>query len=413
MALVIADRVRETSSTTGTGTLTLDGAVTGFQSFSAAIGNTNTCYYAIINGADFEIGIGTVGAGTLARTTVLQSTNADALVNFSAGIKDVFVTYPAEKSVNYNEADNVVIAANTTTAALTVTQTGTGNAFVVEDSTSPDSSPFVVDTNGAVVLGATVPYVTNAQGSSYTPRLQNNQSGASSAASMTALWSNVVSGAYFMLAKSRGAVGTHTVVLNGDATGNISFAGSDGTSFIESARIRAEVDGTPGTNDMPGRLLFSTTADGASSPTERMRIDSAGNVGIGKTPTTALDVNGTVTATSFAGGGTFSGAVLNDGYTEEVFAVTGTTPALSPTNGSIQTWTLTANSTPTAGTWANGQSLTLQIDDGTAFTVNWATLGVVWKTDAGVAPTLQTTGVTFIQLWEVSNVIYGARVGNA
>jgi hypothetical protein len=112
-------------------------------------------------------------------------------------------------------------------------------------------------------------------------------------------------------------------------------------------------------------------------------------------------------------GGTASGLTLNDGYTEEIFAVSGTTPALSPTNGSIQTWTLTGNSTPTQGTWANGQSMTLQIDDGTAFTVTWTSLAVTWKTDSGSAPTLNTTGVTVIVLWEVGSVIYGARVGNA
>jgi hypothetical protein len=110
---------------------------------------------------------------------------------------------------------------------------------------------------------------------------------------------------------------------------------------------------------------------------------------------------------------TATGITLNDGYTEEIFAVTGTTPALSPTNGSIQTWTLTGNSTPTQGTWANGQSMTLQIDDGTAFTVTWTSLAVTWKTDSGSAPTLNTTGVTVIVLWEVGSVIYGARVGDA
>lgn len=110
---------------------------------------------------------------------------------------------------------------------------------------------------------------------------------------------------------------------------------------------------------------------------------------------------------------TVSAITLNDGYTEEVFAVTGTTPALSPTNGTIQTWTLSGNSTPTAGTWAAGQSITLMIDDGSAFTVTWSSLAVTWKTDAGSAPTLNTTGFTAITLWKVGTVIYGARVGDA
>jgi hypothetical protein len=103
MAFVLADRVKETTTTTGTGTVTLLGASTGFQSFSA-IGNTNTTYYTIVaqTGTEWEVGIGTYTSSgtTLARTTVISSSNAGALVNFSAGTKDVFVTYPAEYTAN-------------------------------------------------------------------------------------------------------------------------------------------------------------------------------------------------------------------------------------------------------------------------------------------------------------------------
>ena len=100
MALIVKDRVQETSTTTGTGTLTLAGAVTGFQSFSV-IGNANTTYYAIVMDNSFEIGIGTYTSSgtTLSRDTVLESSNAGSLVNFSAGTKSVFCTYPAEKAI--------------------------------------------------------------------------------------------------------------------------------------------------------------------------------------------------------------------------------------------------------------------------------------------------------------------------
>ncbi len=131
MALVIADRVRETSTTTGTGTLTLDGAVTGFRTFGSAIGDGNTCYYTITLGADYEIGLGTVGTGTLARTTVLKSSNSNNAVNFGAGTKDVFVTYTAEKSV-YKDASNNVNALGTISSGvwngteITVPYGGTG-----------------------------------------------------------------------------------------------------------------------------------------------------------------------------------------------------------------------------------------------------------------------------------------------
>lgn len=101
MALVVKDRVKETTTTTGTGTLTLAGATVGFQSFSV-IGNGNTTYYAITDGTNWEVGIGTytsIGT-TLSRDTILESSNGGAAVNWGAGSKDVFVTYPAEKSVD-------------------------------------------------------------------------------------------------------------------------------------------------------------------------------------------------------------------------------------------------------------------------------------------------------------------------
>jgi hypothetical protein len=104
MALVVKDRVQETSTTTGTGTFTLAGAVSGFQSFSV-IGNANTTYYAIVGGSEWEVGLGTYTSSgtTLARTTILESSNGGTAVNFSAGTKNVFVTYPAEEAVYQDE----------------------------------------------------------------------------------------------------------------------------------------------------------------------------------------------------------------------------------------------------------------------------------------------------------------------
>jgi len=113
MAFVINDRVKETSTTTGTGTFTLSGATTGFETFSSAIGNANTTYYTIHtqNAAQFEVGIGTVGAGTLARDTVISSSNSDAAVDFTAGTKDVFCTMPASKVAYIDDTDQTINAA--------------------------------------------------------------------------------------------------------------------------------------------------------------------------------------------------------------------------------------------------------------------------------------------------------------
>jgi hypothetical protein len=102
------------------------------------------------------------------------------------------------------------------------------------------------------------------------------------------------------------------------------------------------------------------------------------------------------------------------GYTETVFAITdGASVDINPANGTIQTWTLGANRTPTATSFANGQSVTLMIADGAAYTITWSSLAVTWETNGGTAPTLATSGFTPIVLWKVAGTIYGARVGDA
>ena len=116
MALVINDRVKVTSTTTGTGAMALGAAATGFETFAQGIGNNNTTYYCIFNQGttEFEVGLGTLDAtsANLTRTTVISSSNSDAAVDFSAGTKDVFCTLPASKSVYLDASDNPVGAAS-------------------------------------------------------------------------------------------------------------------------------------------------------------------------------------------------------------------------------------------------------------------------------------------------------------
>ena len=112
MALVLNDRVKETTTTTGTGTVNLGGAETGFETFVAGVGDGNTTYYCITAGAEFEVGLGTVtdaSPDTLSRTTILSSSNSDSAVDFSAGTKDVFCTLPASKAVFEDASSNVTL----------------------------------------------------------------------------------------------------------------------------------------------------------------------------------------------------------------------------------------------------------------------------------------------------------------
>lgn len=109
---------------------------------------------------------------------------------------------------------------------------------------------------------------------------------------------------------------------------------------------------------------------------------------------------------------TITNLIFDGDYTEEVFTITdGASVDLDPSNGTIQLWTLGASRSPTATGFASGQSMTLMVDDGTAYTITWPS--VTWKTNGGVAPTLNLTGYTVVVLWKVSTVLYGARVGDA
>jgi hypothetical protein len=214
--------------------------------------------------------------------------------------------------VEKSGTDPVVISVNSSSNALRITQVGAGNALLVEDSANPDSTPFVIDATGKVNKGSTTWYAA----AGVTPEVQLNGVGTAASIGLNA-WQagiNVQARLYFNRADSATQGDFTDVVDSGDNLGSIHWTGADGTAFIEAASINAAVDGTPGTNDMPGRLVFSTTADNASSPTERMRIDNAGRVGIGATPTAgqSFRVSKTVTGATTVNQILSSGAVQSD-----------------------------------------------------------------------------------------------------
>ena len=215
------------------------------------------------------------GASTpLAGTEVLPIVQSGSTVKATVANIVGAGTSPGSFTNITGSANAIISVTDNTNAALRITQLGTGNALLVEDTTNPDSSPFVIDQAGDVIIGAT----SSVAGLSAVKSPLQVNNAADIAAAFTR-FSNDASDASVQFLKSRNnTYGSQTIVQSGDNSGTIRFGSSDGVAFIQAALISAAVDGTPGTNDMPGRLVFSTTADGASSPTERMRISSTGDV---------------------------------------------------------------------------------------------------------------------------------------
>jgi hypothetical protein len=134
MALQLQDRVLETANSPGTGTVTLLGASLGYQSFNTALTSGNTTYYTIadLGGANWEVGIGTfTSPNQLARNTILDSSGGGAIVNFSSGIQNVFITYPAEKSVNLDASGNCTLPARLTINNVTLASSANTSNLVV------------------------------------------------------------------------------------------------------------------------------------------------------------------------------------------------------------------------------------------------------------------------------------------
>ena len=254
MALVLADRVKETTTTTGTGTYTLAGAVTGFESFGS-IGNGNTTYYCCTDNTDFEIGIGTYTSSgtTLARTTILQSSNSDNAVNWSSGTRDIFCTQPAEKTsfvdnytANATLAPFVTALANTSGGAFTLTlpvSPRVNDEIIIMDAAGTfDTNNLTVARNGETIQGAASDLVCDVE--NVVIRLHYNGSDwrvfaiVGAAGSPVAAFKNVaVSGQSNVVADSSAdtltlVAGSNMTITTDASADSITFAASGGGSVV-------------------------------------------------------------------------------------------------------------------------------------------------------------------------------------
>jgi hypothetical protein len=220
---------------------------------------------------------GNVGIGTTAPSQTLGVAGGVGIGNQLSTGTTGSIKLASSGGTNYIQSGQNT--SNASAAPLVFTDYNAFNEWARIDS----SGRLLVGTSSAIAIGG-----------ESSPKLQLIDASATSAGWFNlARFANSAGANAIQFGKSRGTtVGDYTIVQNNDALGSITFAGSDGTDLGSyGAQIKAEVDGTPGANDMPGRLVFSTTADGASSPTERLRITSAGRVGIGtSSPGAMLDI---------------------------------------------------------------------------------------------------------------------------
>tara|TARA_R110002167_G_C12702170_1_gene653692 strand:- start:5849 stop:6820 length:972 start_codon:yes stop_codon:yes gene_type:complete len=320
--VTFANRAKQVTATTGTGSITLGSAVGGYQTFASA-GATGTVRYTIEDGDAWEIGSGAISGSTLSRT--LDESSTGALLNLS-GSAIVFVTAAAED----------------------IQQPPAEGAFANGDKTKLDgieASADVTDPTNVTAAGA---------------------------------------------------------LMDSEVTNLAQVKAFDSTDYATSTQ--------------------GTTADSAVQPADLATVATTGAYSdLSGLPTlgTAAATDATAYATASQGstadaalpktGGAMTGDIVVKGVTETNFALSGTTPAIDPTNGTIQTWTLSGASTPTfAAGWSANEGITMMINDGSASAITWPAMQ--WA--GGSAPTLPTTGYGVVTIWKEGSVYYGVSAGD-
>jgi hypothetical protein len=424
MPLVVKDRVKETTTTTGTGTITLAGAVAGFDAFSV-IGNANTTYYAIVaqTPGEWEVGIGTYTASgtTLSRDTILASSNSGAAVDFGAGTKDVFVTYPAAEAVTLDEPQTLI---NKTINSAVLNDGYTEEVFAITDGATVNLDP----NNGSIQ--------TWTLSANRTPGQANWAAGQSIVlvidddAGYTIDWSGfdgpvptvVASTSDNFGSSTKGTLTLPTGLVRGDIV--IVGVGSDGSNPALPAGW-TNITSTPGGS--AGQRTFVKVMDtvpdttvaltGLSTASVAFSVAIRGGYYSAANPFAEATGGSGMPSSPLVPGVAANSIVLALGYLDDD-NITATAPSgytlLQTISASTAGFTamLAYADALTAGDYTPGAFGGSGSDDWLGVTLAVPSAGVYWQTDRGNAPQLNTAYTTTISLWKVGTVVYGARIGD-
>jgi hypothetical protein len=290
-------------STNGTGRLFVNSTGQIFAGQSAVLSDASSPRFELTG--DVVINTATTGVGTEAALNFYHLVSTSTATRAGARISSVSTgTYTAGTAAS-NDADFTIATSlnGTLTERMRISSTGTTTL-----TSAASTAPFIanisatevarIDSSGRFLVGTSTSIGTSG---GFTPSIQVAAN--TSAAMSVGRYVNSANGPSVVMQKSRNAtIGAHTIVNSGDAVGSLTFEGSDGSAFINAAQIKAEVDGTPGADDMPGRLIFATTAVGASSPTERLRITNDGVKAYDQPAPAAVNATATLTVANLKNG---------------------------------------------------------------------------------------------------------------
>jgi len=383
----------------GTVTGNLEIGTAGSLTFEGSTANTFETTLAVVDPtADRTITLpdttGTVvttgDTGSVTSTMLLDGTIVNADINASAAIAYSKLATLTSGNIVLGSSANVATS-TAVTGDVTISNTGvTAIASGVIVNADINASAAIVDTKLATIATA--------------GKVSNSATTAVSANTASAIVARDASGNF--------TAGTITAALTGTASGNLVSGGALGTP---SSGTLTSCTGLP----ISGLTASTSTALGVGS----IELGNASDTTLSRSAAGVLAVEGVVipsiSSTSTLTNKTLTDPAIIGTILEDVFTITdGAAFEVDPGNGSIQLITLGASRTPKCTNMVAGESVTLMVDDGTAYTITWTDAtwgsgGVVWKTNAGAAPTLNTSGYTVIVLWKVSTQVYGARVGDA